>query len=129
VTRDVELDGVRVPAGEKILLLFGAANRDPRRWSRPDRFDITRRSGGHLAFGVGLHACVGRVVAYLEGEVMLKALVRFASAMEMTREPRWHLSNTIRGLAELPLRLTPAPGRHPHHSGSHAQNRGHHGSS
>lgn len=108
VTRDVELDGVKVPAGAKILLLFGAANRDPRRWDRPDSFDITRKSGAHLAFGVGLHACIGRIVAYLEGEVLLKALTRFASSMEVTRPPRVHLSNTIRGLAELPLKLTAA---------------------
>jgi cytochrome P450 len=108
VARDTELDGVKVPAGEKILLLFGAANRDPRRWQDPDRYDITRKTGGHLGFGVGIHACIGRIVAHLEAEVMLKALVRLAATIETPSPPRWHLNNTIRGLAELPLTLTPA---------------------
>lgn len=108
VARDTELDGVRVPAGDKILLLFGAANRDPRRWENPDRFDISRKSGGHLAFGTGIHACIGRIVAYAEAEAMLKALARFAGTVELAGRPRWHLSNAIRGLAELPLKLTAA---------------------
>lgn len=108
VTQDVELEGVRVPPGEKILLLFGAANRDPRRWDCPDRFDISRKPGGHLGFGVGIHACVGRTVAYLEAEAMLKALARFSATIEVTGRPRWHVNNTLRGLAELPLRLTAA---------------------
>jgi cytochrome P450 len=106
VAKDTVLDGVDLPAGEKILLLFGAANRDPRRWDRPGEFDITRKSGGHLGFGVGIHACVGRIVAYLEADVMLRALTRLAAAIETTSPPRWHLNNTIRGLAELPLTLT-----------------------
>ncbi|MFJ9153316.1 cytochrome P450 [Streptomyces sp. NPDC102270] len=106
VAKDTVLDGVDLPAGEKILLLFGAANRDPRRWERPDTFDITRKSGGHLGFGAGIHACVGRIVAYLEADVMLRALTRLAATIETSRPPRRHLNNTVRGLAELPLRLT-----------------------
>ncbi|MGW5458862.1 cytochrome P450 [Streptomyces sp. NPDC003996] len=106
VAKDTVLDGVELPAGEKILLLFGAANRDPRRWDRPDEFDITRRSGGHLGFGAGIHACVGRIVAYLEADVMLRALTRRAAAIETSSPPRWHLNNTTRGLAELPLTLS-----------------------
>jgi cytochrome P450 len=108
VVKDTVLDGVEVPAGEKILLLFGAANRDPRRFTDPDRFDITRKSGGHLGFGVGIHACVGRIIAYLEADVLLRSLTRMVAAIETTSPPRWHLNNTIRGLAELPLKLTPA---------------------
>ncbi|WP_051938953.1 cytochrome P450 [Phaeacidiphilus oryzae] len=105
VTADTVLDGVELPAGSRLLLLFGAANRDPRRWDRPEEFDITRRSGGHLGFGVGIHACVGRIVAYLEAEVMLRALIRWAPVLRAGGPPRWHLNNTIRGLAELPLTL------------------------
>jgi 4-methoxybenzoate monooxygenase (O-demethylating) len=106
VAKDTVLDGVELPAGEKILLLFGAANRDPRAWDRPDEFDVTRKSGRHLGFGVGIHACIGRIIAYLEADVMLKALTRLAATIETTSPPRWHLNNTIRGLAELPLTLT-----------------------
>jgi 4-methoxybenzoate monooxygenase (O-demethylating) len=107
-TRDYQVDGVRVSSGDRIVLLFGAANRDPRRWEAPDRFDITRKSGGHVAFGVGLHACVGRMITYLQAEAMLTALVRTCATIEQAGRLRWRLNNTIRGLAELPLRLTPA---------------------
>jgi 4-methoxybenzoate monooxygenase (O-demethylating) len=106
--RDYKVDGVRVSFGDRIVLLFGAANRDPWRWEAPDRFDITRKSGGHVAFGVGLHACVGRMIAYLQAEAMLTALVRTCATIEPAGRPQWRLNNTIRGLAELPLRLTPA---------------------
>jgi len=106
VARDVEVDGVRVPSGDRVVLLFGAANRDPRRWDDPDRFDITRKSGGHLAFGVGIHACIGRMIAYAQAEAMLTALVRTSTTIELTGPPQWRLNNTLRGLAELPLRLT-----------------------
>lgn len=105
VARDVDMEGVEVPAGDRVVLLFGAANRDPRRWDDPDRFDITRKSGGHLAFGVGIHACVGRMVAYIQAEALLTALVRASVAIEPAGQPQWQLNNTLRGLAELPLRL------------------------
>jgi cytochrome P450 len=107
-TRAVELDGVPIPAGEKVLLFLGAAGRDPRQWSDPDEFDITRRATGHLAFGVGIHACVGMAVARLEGEALLTALARHVAAIEPAGEPRRMLNNTLRGLETLPLRLVPA---------------------
>ena len=107
-TRAVELDGVPIPAGEKVLLFLGAAGRDPRQWSAPDEFDITRRATGHLAFGVGIHACVGMAVARLEGEALLTALARHVAAIEPAGEPRRMLNNTLRGLETLPLRLVPA---------------------
>nr|WKU62165.1 cytochrome P450 [uncultured bacterium] len=109
--RDVEVGGVVVPSGDRVVLLFGAANRDPRRWDHPDRFDVHRKSGGHLGFGVGIHACVGRMIAYAQAEAMLHALIRSCSAIEPAGPPRWRPNNTLRGLAELPLRLTAAAGR------------------
>lgn len=111
VVRDTELDGVEIPAGEKFLLLFGAANRDPDRWDCPDEYDITRKTAGHLGFGAGLHACVGRIVAYLEADVMLRALTRLAATIKVVRQPRWHPNNAIRGLASLDLTFTPAKSR------------------
>ena len=107
-TRDVELDGVPIPAGEKVLLFLGAAGRDPRHWPEPDTFDITRRATGHVGFGFGIHACVGMAMARLEGEAVLAALTRHASAIELTGEPRRMLNNTLRGLETLPVRLVPA---------------------
>jgi cytochrome P450 len=107
-TREVQLDGSTIGAGEKILLLLGAANRDPRQWPDPDIFDVSRRATGHVGFGFGIHACVGMAMARLEGEAVLAALARHVSAIEPAGEPRRMLNNTLRGLESLPLRLVPA---------------------
>src|SRR5208282_134916 len=69
-TRDVELGGATIPEGQKVLMLLGAANRDPRKWPNPDRYDIDRP----IAFGAGVHMCVGQLLARLEGETLLAAL-------------------------------------------------------
>jgi cytochrome P450 len=74
--REVEIDGYVIPRGERCGLMFAAANRDPRQWSEPDRFDICRKNSGHLGFGFGVHACVGRALALLEADALLGALVR-----------------------------------------------------
>ena len=66
LTRDVELHGVTLPAGMKGLLLFGSANRDPRHWTRADELDIGRNPAGHVAFGHGIHHCLGAALARLE---------------------------------------------------------------
>ena len=75
-TRDVVVGGTAIPEGSKVLLFVGSANRDPRRWSDPDSYDITRRMAGHVGFGAGIHMCVGQFVARLEGEVILETLAR-----------------------------------------------------
>jgi 4-methoxybenzoate monooxygenase (O-demethylating) len=109
-TRDVDVEGVRIPAGEKVLLFLGAAGRDPRHWEDPERFDIARKASGHLGFGFGIHACVGRMVARLEGELLLAALARRLEAIEPDGEPVRKLNNTLRGLARLPVRVRPVRG-------------------
>jgi len=91
--------------GRKVLLFLGAANRDPRRWERPDDFDITRRAAGHVGFGTGIHGCVGAVLARLEGEVVLTALARKVARIEIAGAPQRRYNNTLRGLASLPMRL------------------------
>ena len=73
-TRDVELGGAAVPEGAKVLMLLGAANRDPRKWPHADRYDIDRATTGHVAFGGGVHMCVGQLLARLEGETLLCGL-------------------------------------------------------
>jgi cytochrome P450 len=108
VSRDFDADGVTVPSGDRVVLLFGAANRDPRRWDDPDRFDITRKAAGNLAFGAGIHGCLGRMIAHVQAEALLTALARAAAGIELAGPVRWRLNNTVRGLAELPLRLIPA---------------------
>ncbi|WP_024508795.1 cytochrome P450 [Bradyrhizobium sp. ARR65] len=107
-TREVEVSGFRIGEGEKILMFLGAANRDPRRWADPDRYDITRKTSGHVGFGAGIHMCVGQLVARLEGEVLLSALARRVAAIEITGPVKRRYNNTLRGLESLPITLTPA---------------------
>lgn len=107
-TREVDVGAVRIPAGEKVLLFLGAANRDPRRWEHPDRFDIGRRAVGHLGLGAGPHACVGQMMARLEGEVILTALARRAAELHLAGPARPRLNNTLHGLDSLPVRVVAA---------------------
>jgi cytochrome P450 len=104
-TTATELGGVALPADAKILLFLGAANRDPRRWDQPDRFDIARKPAGHVAFGYGIHSCVGQMIARLEGEIVLRALAERVEALELAGPPVRRLNNTLRGLSQLPLRV------------------------
>jgi cytochrome P450 len=106
-TRDVDIGGCGVGEGKKILMFLGAANRDPRRWADPDRYDITRKTSGHVGFGSGIHMCVGQLVARLEGEVMLAALARKVAAIEMSGPVKRRYNNTLRGLESLPITLRP----------------------
>ena len=106
-TRDVEISGGRIGEGEKVLMFLGAANRDPRRWSDPDRYDITRKTSGHVGFGGGVHMCVGQLLARLEGEVMLGALARKVATIEMSGPIKRRYNNTLRGLESLPVTLKP----------------------
>ncbi len=107
-TRDVELGGAMIPEGEKVLMFLGSANRDPRRWDRPDAYDITRKVSGHVGFGSGIHMCVGQLVARLEGEAVLTALARKVGALTMSSAPKRRYNNTLRGLESLPVTFTPA---------------------
>jgi cytochrome P450 len=99
-----ELGGIPLGADEKVLLFLGAANRDPRRWEDPDAYRITRRATGHLAFGTGIHGCVGSLLARLEAESLLSALARRVDRLELVGEPRIKYSNWLRGLVSLPVR-------------------------
>jgi 4-methoxybenzoate monooxygenase (O-demethylating) len=106
----VDIDGVGIPAGEKVLLLLAAANRDPRRWKHPERFDVSRNASGHVGFGSGIHHCAGRMLTRLEAEVLLSALARRVEVIEPAGEPQRKLNNALRGLASLPVRVRPAAG-------------------
>jgi cytochrome P450 len=107
-TREIDVGGVKLGDGEKVLLLFAAANRDPRRWEQPDTFDIRRRATGHMTFGTGIHGCVGQAVARLESEAVFAALAKRVVSFELTGEPTRRLNNTLRGLDTLPLRIKAA---------------------
>jgi 4-methoxybenzoate monooxygenase (O-demethylating) len=106
-TTDVAVtDGVVVPAGRKILMFLAAANRDPRRWTDPDAFDLSRDPSGHVGFGMGIHQCVGQHVARLEAEALLTALARRVATIELAGPTRRHHNNTLRAWESLPMRLT-----------------------
>ncbi len=104
LTRDVELHGITLPEGSKGLLLFASANRDERRWDRPDILDITRNPAGHLAFGHGIHHCLGAALARLETRVALETLLPVLGEyrIDATGTERVHSGN-VRGFRHLPL--------------------------
>jgi cytochrome P450 len=104
-TRDVGVEGVTVPEGAKVLLFLAAANRDPRQFPDPERFDIARLPGRHVAFGTGIHNCVGQMLARMEAEVVLGAFAERVAAIELAAAPERRLNNTLRGFARLPLRV------------------------
>jgi 4-methoxybenzoate monooxygenase (O-demethylating) len=104
-TREVDIGGLPIREGEKVLMFLGAANRDPRKWERPDDYDIERRVGGHVGFGYGIHQCVGQVLARLEGDCILTSLARKVAAIEITGPIQRRHNNTLRGLASLPVTL------------------------
>lgn len=106
--RDCEIAGVSVPHNSKVVLFLAAANRDARKWPEPERYNIERRPSGHMAFGSGIHGCVGQAIARLEGEVVLSALARRVKRIEITGPHTRRLNNTLRALDTLPLRLIPA---------------------
>jgi hypothetical protein len=101
---DVEVANHRIPAGALVVLVIGAANRDPARFPDPDRFDPARRPAGHLAFGAGAHTCLGAALARLETEVALDALLRrWPNLRPAHQTPSWRPAATLRSLADLPV--------------------------
>jgi len=107
-TRAVDIGGIEIPRDAKILLFLASANRDPRKWDDPDRFDVTRRAAGHVAFGAGIHLCVGQMLARLEAEVIMAALAARVARIDIVGEPRRKLGNSLRQFASLPIELIPA---------------------
>lgn len=102
---DAEVAGVKIEAGTKLLFSLRSANRDPRRWERPDEFDLTRATAGQIAFGRGIHTCVGMMVARLEGELLLQALAKRVKQFELVSDPIRKLNNTVRSYARVPVRF------------------------
>ena len=105
--RNCRVGDTDIAEGDRLLILFAAANRDKRHWPDPDRFDITRKPAGHLGFGQGLHVCAGRGLARLEGRALLTALAHQVESIT-PGTPKRRLNNVIRGLGSLPVSVTPA---------------------
>lgn len=107
-TKPTEIVGVPIEAEEKIYVSVASANRDPRRWDEPARFDIDRRTVGHVGFGAGIHGCVGQMIARMEIEMLLLALRERVATIELAGTPERLLHNTLRAVTKLPVRMTPA---------------------
>jgi cytochrome P450 len=106
VTRDVEWYGTTVPAGSVMLALVGAANRDERRWDDPERFDVFRPLVPNIAFGHGIHFCLGAALARLEGRIALEEILRRFPEWDVDHDrARLAQTSTVRGYDALPIIL------------------------
>ncbi|WP_327088815.1 cytochrome P450 [Nonomuraea sp. NBC_01738] len=104
---DASLGGTPIPAGTPVLALLGAANRDPAVFDDPDRFDLDRGPGRHLAFGLGIHFCLGATLARLEGEIALRSLAEAAPGLKLVEAaPPYKENLVLRGLSRLQVRLS-----------------------
>ena len=104
----VEIGGVTIPAREWVVCATASANRDPDRFPGADTLDVGRDAGGHLAFGHGIHFCLGAPLARLEGEVAFGSLLSRFPSLSLAADPaslRWRKSSLIHGLEALPVRL------------------------
>ena len=106
---DCDVNGFALRRGDGVVMLLGAANRDPDRFPAPDRLDVGRREQNHLAFGRGIHHCLGAPLARLEGRVVLETLIeRFGSLRLLDPRPAFRNSVVLRGLHALPVSAVPA---------------------
>jgi cytochrome P450 len=106
VTADVEHHGRTVPAGSAMIFLVAAANRDPRRWTDPERFDVHREPFAHISFGYGIHFCLGAALARIQGRIALEELLRRFPGWEVdTEAAELSQTSTVRGYQRLPIRV------------------------
>jgi cytochrome P450 len=105
-TEPVTWHGRRIEPGEVVLPCLSSANRDPRQFPDPDRFDVRRTPNRHLAFAFGIHFCLGAPLARLEARLAFETLLRRCSGLELAGDdlPPWKPQIFLRGLASLPLR-------------------------
>ncbi|GAA0930400.1 cytochrome P450 [Pseudonocardia zijingensis] len=104
----VEIGGTTIPEGQIVLVSLVSANRDPGRFDDPARLDVTRDAAGHVAFGHGIHHCLGAPLARLEGEIAFRTLLGRFPSLVLAGEPEtlgWRRSTLIRGLTRLPVRV------------------------
>ena len=104
-SRRVEVENATIPEGSKVLLFLAAANRDPRHWERPDAYDIARSASGHVGFGFGIHQCLGQMVARMEAEAVLTALIPRVAEIRLAGSPMRRINNTLHALAVLPVEV------------------------
>jgi len=110
VRKDVELDGVRVPKGDRIMAMLAAANMDPQANEHPEVLDLERRPNRHISFGTGIHFCLGHQLARIEGICALQALFTRWPNLRLAVEPaqiRWRERPGLRAIAYLPVEPGP----------------------
>ncbi|WP_157246401.1 cytochrome P450 [Nonomuraea typhae] len=114
-TRDTELHGQTIKKGQQVLLMYGAANRDQAVFERPDEFDLTRRPGGHIAFGLGTHFCLGAALARLELKIFFEEWVARVddAAWADADGPRIMRNSFVRGVTSFPIVLSGGVRRSP----------------
>lgn len=100
-----EVAGVPLETGQIVMMMLGAANRDPMRFTNPDRFDVMRDEGGNLALGAGIHFCLGAHLVRIEAEVTFRELLTTYRHIEADGEPTFHEGFTLHGLTSLPVRV------------------------
>jgi cytochrome P450 len=107
---DTEMCGQIIPAGQLVLAMIGSANRDPKQFPDPDRFDITRNPNPHIAFGHGIHACLGAALARMESRIALSELLARFRSLELAADEPWQPRKAlhVHGPTHLPIRFEPA---------------------
>jgi cytochrome P450 len=108
--RDVQLHGQTIPAGRMVLPVIGSANRDPRHFADPHRFDVARDPNPHVAFGHGIHFCIGAPLARLEARIALADIVERLHGLEPADGAPWEPRTVlhVHGPSRLPIRFHPA---------------------
>jgi cytochrome P450 len=106
--RDVILHGQQISEGDKVVMYFGSANRDPDKFPHPDALDLSRTPNEHIAFGTGPHGCLGQHIARIEIDAILTEVLTRMKNLEITAPPKWLPSNFISGPTHLPVRFDAA---------------------
>ena len=102
--KDAELNGAQIKAGDKVVMYFGSANRDPAHFEAPDALDLARPIESHLAFGAGPHVCLGQHIARIEIDAMFRQLLTRLPDLEKTGETEWQPSTFISGPKHIRVR-------------------------
>jgi cytochrome P450 len=108
VKHDIELAGQKLKEGDKVVMYFGAANRDPAKFEQADRLDLSRKPNEHIAFGTGPHGCLGQHIARIEIDAMLMEVLTRMKDFRLKEPPRWLPSNFISGPQVMPVAFAPA---------------------
>lgn len=107
-SRAVPVEGGTIAEGSKVLLFLAAANRDPRHWDKAEKFDIRRSASGHVGFGFGVHQCLGQMVARMEAEALLLALIPRVAEIRPVGPAERRINNTLHAIQRLPVEFNPS---------------------